>query len=96
MALSLTLFNAMTLSIKGLFATFNITTLSHYSECCVLFIVMPNVILLSVVVLNIIMLIVVMLNVIMLIIIMLNVIMLCEVMLSVVAPVKQPRAHFLL
>jgi hypothetical protein len=57
----------MTLSKKGLFGTFSITTLSimtvnitifchyaerHYAECRVLFIVMPNVIILSVVVLN--------------------------------------------
>jgi hypothetical protein len=49
-------FSLTTLSTNGFFATFSITKLCHYAECCVLFIVMLNVIMLSVVMLNVIML----------------------------------------
>jgi hypothetical protein len=47
-----TTFSVTTLIIKGLHVTLSITTLLHYAECSVLFIVMPNSILLSVVMLS--------------------------------------------
>jgi hypothetical protein len=49
MTLSTMIFSITTLIIKGLFATFSITTLCHYAECRVIFIVMLNVILLTVI-----------------------------------------------
>jgi hypothetical protein len=71
----------MTRSIGNLFVTLmtlkitpSITTLCHYAECSVLFIVLLNVTILSVVKLNVIMLCVVTLNVIVMSVIMLNVV----------------------
>ncbi len=43
---------AMTLSIKGLFATFSITMLCHYAESRILFTIMLNVVMLNVVMLS--------------------------------------------
>jgi len=53
-----------------------ITTLCHFAECHVLFIIMLNIVMLNIVLLNIVMLSVIMLSIIMLSVIMLNVVML--------------------
>ncbi len=45
-----------TVMLKGLFATFSIRTHCHYAKCRVLFIVLPNAIMLNVVMLNVVML----------------------------------------
>jgi hypothetical protein len=104
--LSLTTFSRMTLSIKGLFLTFSVTTLSiaalfHYAKChaeCNFFIVMLNVNMLRVNMLRVIMLSVNMLSVIMLSVVilravLLSVIMLSVVMLNVVAPFVMVQAR---
>ncbi len=74
-------FSIKTFSIQNLFVTLvtlkitpSITTLCHYAECSVLFIVFLNVTILSVIKLNVIMLCVVTLNVIMMSVVMLNVV----------------------
>jgi hypothetical protein len=83
-------FSITILSIKGLYVTFNMMTLSitelyHYAECCnaecrILFIFMLSVVMLSVIVLS-----VVILRVIMLSVVMLSIVMLIVIMLSVVS-----------
>jgi len=54
--LIITTFRKRTISIRGLFATLSVTTLCHYAEYRVYFIVMLNVIMLNVIMLNVIML----------------------------------------
>jgi hypothetical protein len=91
--LSTMTFSLMTRSIGNLFVTLmtlkitlSLTTLCHYAECSVLFIVFLNVIILSVV----------KLNVNMLCVVKLNVIMMSVVMLNVMAPLLGPHLqHFI-
>jgi hypothetical protein len=56
MTFSIMTLTIMILSINGLFAKFSIINLSHYAECCILFIVMQIIILLSVFMLNVVVL----------------------------------------
>jgi hypothetical protein len=96
MTLSIMTLSIMTLSIKGLFVTLRINDTQHNNtdvmlmlccaECCALFTVMLNVVIISVFMLNVIMLSVFILNVVMLNVVILSVFTLNVITLSVVGP----------